>query len=455
MDAELNKPTDRQELSPERQGGGLGLILIVFALLSLGVVVVHSAMTSVKEPGPWYARVDVRHAMFAALAAGLLLSFSRFLNYRWFARGRVPWLAAGLLLVAAGCALLVYLPGIGHAIGGRYRWIRIGPREYSIGFQPSELLKISLVIFLSAWLTRPGVNRRSLGGFVLAAAIAGGCIGLVITEDFGMAMVMSLSAGVVMFLAGVPLYYLVPTAGAGAAAVYYMVTTSAYRMQRVMAVVDPWSEANDSAYQARQSLTAILAGGWNGRGLGNGIRKLGFLPEDSTDFIFASFCEEWGVRGAVLMMVLLLLWMWQCRRASARAADPFGRVLAGALGAMIAIQALLHIAVNIVALPPTGIGLPFVSAGGTRLLLMAFAASLIVSVRSRARAVDDPASELARHAPAPAAKPIPRPRMKVPRKLKAPPTPASTAQTARPRTAQPRRRMRRPQTPGQHAGPPR
>lgn len=449
MDAELDKPTDWHDLPVAQRSGGQGLVLIVLALLSLGVVAVNSAMTSVKEPGPWYARVDVRHAMFAVLAAVLLLCLSRFLNYRCFAAGRVPWLALAMLAVAVVCAVLVYVPGIGHAIGGRYRWIRIGPRQYSIGFQPSELLKISSVVFLSAWLTREGRNPRSFANFLLSCMVAGGCIGLVITQDFGMAMVIALSAGVVMFLAGVPLYYLVPTACAGAAGVYYLITNSAYRMQRVLAVADPWSETNDSAYQARQSLTAILAGGWNGRGLGNGIRKLGFLPEDSTDFIFASFCEEWGVRGAVLLMVLLLLWMLQCRRAAARASDGFGRVLAAALGAMIAIQALLHIAVNIVALPPTGIGLPFVSAGGTRLLLMAFAASLIVSVRSRPR-VDEPDTEdLVRrmHASQPQRRPARR--LKVPRKLK----PAATTQASRPRTAQPRPRMRRPQTPGQPSGP--
>ncbi|NBB94344.1 MAG: FtsW/RodA/SpoVE family cell cycle protein [Planctomycetes bacterium] len=452
MDAELDKSTDRPYLPLAANGTGQGLLLVVFALLALGVVVVHSAMASVNEPGLWYARVDVRHGMFAAVAGAVLLVLIRFFNYRWFARGgRLPWLAMGLLALAATCAALVYVPGVGHEVGGRYRWIRVGPREYAIGFQPSELLKIAMVVFLAAWLTRPQANPRSIVSFALAAVVAGGCISLVITEDFGMAVVIALSAGVVMFLAGVPWYYLLPTAAGGVAGGWYMITGSAYRMQRVMAVVDPWSEANPSAYQARQSLTAILAGGWNGTGLGGGVQKLGFLPEDSTDFIFASFCEEWGVRGALLVMALLLAWMWQCRRTSARASDPFGRVLAGALGAMIAVQALLHIAVNMVVLPPTGIGMPFVSAGGTSLLLMAFAASLIVSVSARAtRRTDAPDLHTASASPSPQGEPRPRPRMKVPRHLQA----GSSASQAppRPRTARPRKRTLRPQTPGQPAG---
>jgi cell division protein FtsW len=308
-----------------------------------------------------------------------------------------------------------------------------------------------MVVFLAAWLTRPQANPRSIVSFVLSAAVAGGCIGLVITEDFGMAVVIAISAGVVMFLAGVPWYYLLPTAAGGVTAGWYMITNSAYRMQRVMAVVDPWSETNPSAYQARQSLTAILSGGWYGMGLGGGVQKLGFLPEDSTDFIFASFCEEWGVRGALLVMALLLAWMWQCRRTSARAPEPFGRVLAGALGAMIAVQALLHIAVNMVVLPPTGIGMPFVSAGGTSLLLMAFAASLVVSVSARAsQRIDEPAVESASASPIPQPEPRPRPRMKVPRHLHAP-SPAGQPHV-RPRTAQPRKRTLRPQTPGQPTG---
>jgi cell division protein FtsW len=377
-----DRPTDRLLLPLRANACGQGLVLVSLALLGLGVVMVHSAMASVRQPGAWYARVDIRHTIFAAMAALVLLVGWRF-DYRRLAAGRAVWPAVGLLIGAMIFSALVFAPGVGHAIGSKYRWLRIGPKEYSIGFQPSELLKVAMVVFLAAWLTRRKTNVRSWKTFALCGVVVGGCVGLVVTEDFGTAVLLGLAAGLVMFLAGVPWYFLLPSLLAAGAAGYHFIVNTPYRLGRLQAMLDPWNEANPAAYHPRQSLIAILSGGWTGRGLGNGVRKLGFLPEDSTDFIFAAFCEEWGFRGAVLLLGLLGFWMLHCRRSAARAADPFGRVLAASLGAMIALQAMLHIAVNIVVLPPTGIALPLVSAGGTSLVVMAAAVSLILSVSAR------------------------------------------------------------------------
>ncbi len=194
----------------------------------------------------------------------------------------------------------------------------------------------------------------------------------------------------VMFLAGVPWYYLAAAVALGGGAFYHLVAATPYRLQRVLVLLDPWSQTNPSAYQSQQSLIAILSGGWRGVGLGNGVRKLGFLPEDSTDFIFAGFCEEWGFRGAILLMGLMLIWTWNFRRAASRASEPLGRVLAASLGVMIVLQGLMHIAVNLVMLPPTGISMPFVSAGGTALVLMAAAAAIIVSVTGHREGMTKP-----------------------------------------------------------------
>ncbi|MCD4823068.1 MAG: FtsW/RodA/SpoVE family cell cycle protein [Phycisphaerae bacterium] len=359
---------------------GKSLILTALAMLGLGVVMVHSAVASVAEPGQWYARVDVRHGAFAIVAA-LVLATAWRVNYRVFAAGKLlPWPSLILLLIAVGLGLLVFVPGLGHSVGGKFRWIRFGPKQYSIGFQPSELIKIALVIFLASWLTRPGVNVGKFRTFLLAVVVTGGCAGLVVTQDFGTAVLIVLIAGAVMFLAGVPWYYLFSIIPPAVAAGYFFIIETPYRLARITAMLDPWNTTNASAYQSQQSILSILSGGWRGTGLGNGVRKLGFLPEDSTDFIFASFCEEWGFRGAVLLLGLLLFWMVHCRNAASRASDSHGRVLAGALGAMILLQAILHIAVNMVMLPPTGIAMPFLSAGGTGLVLMAGAAAMIVSV---------------------------------------------------------------------------
>lgn len=371
-----------------RNGVGQGLILATLALIALGVVMVHSALASVaRHPAAWFQRVDYRHTVFAVVGVLTVLMAWR-IDYRLLARGRkLPWLAAGLLLIAIVCCVLVYVPGIGHVKNGARRWIRIGPGAYSIGFQPSELLKVALVVFLAAWLTREKTDVKSfVRTFLPAIALVGAGVGLVVVEDFGTGLIIATAAVLTMWLAGVPVLYLLSLVPPGAGAFYVLIMRNPYRLQRIQAMLDPWSTDNISSYQAGQSLMALLKGGWLGCGLGRGTRKLGFLPEDSTDFIFAVFCEEWGFVGAALLMGLLGAWIFCARLAALRSGDRFGRVLAGALGATIALQALLHIAVVQVALPPTGIQFPFVSAGGTLLLLMSAAAAMMVSVTAHAPA---------------------------------------------------------------------
>lgn len=384
MDDRQQKPVMKEGCLALRENtAGTGLLLAALGLICLGVVAVYSALATVQPGGTWYARVDFRHILFACLAVVVLVVGWR-VNYRILAAGRgFPWPAGVLLLVAMLMAAMVFVPGVGHAVGGRYRWIRVGPENFSLGFQPSELLKLSLVIFLACWLTRSKTNPRRFRTVLLAGVVSLLCAALVVTQDFGTAALILLSAAVTMFIAGVPWWYFAATIPPALLAGWWYMVSEPYRMRRIQAVLDPWSEANPSAYQARQSIIAVLGGGWHGAGLGQGVRKLGFLPEDSTDFLFASFCEEWGYRGAALVMGLLLLWLLQCRKVSGRAGDSLGRVLAASLGAMIAIQAMLHIGVNLVVLPPTGISLPFLSAGGTSLLLMAAATALIASVSAR------------------------------------------------------------------------
>jgi len=371
---------------------GRTLLLTTLAMLGLGVVMVHSAVASVVEPGEWYARVDVRHTAFAVLAGVALLCFWR-VDYRALGRGRiVPVVPAVMLVAALVCGVLVFAPGIGRSVGGVHRWIRIGPERYSIGFQPSELIKLSLVIFLAAWLSRkpPEEIRSFRKTFIPAVLLIALCAGLVITQDFGTGMVIAVASAAVLLLAGVPLWHLTLLGGAAAGGAGLMVVCDPRRWARVAALIDPWALNNPGTYQPRNSLLAILNGGWFGQGPGRGIYKLGFLPEDSTDFIFSVFCEEWGFVGAALLMGLIVLWIYFARRAAVGSNDAFGRLLAGALGFLIAVQAVLHIAVDLVVAPPTGISLPFVSAGGTALVLMAGATALIVSVSCRRNAAREP-----------------------------------------------------------------
>ena len=367
---------------------GQALLLVTLVLLAMGVVMVHSAVASVARQRPWYARRDVRHTAFAVLA-GVLLCTAWLGNFRWFVRGRqirwgLPLRSTMLLALAVVCGLAVFIPGVGYAVGGKLRWIRVGPPRYGIGFQPSELIKVAMVIFLAGWLAGRRTDVRSFRRTLLPAlAVIGACVGVVITQDFGTAVIITVSAFATLLLAGVPLYYLAAVLVPAGGGMWYLMTHSSYRVDRLTAMVNPWCTTNPSAYQPRQSLVAIISGGWGGKGVGRGMQKLGFLPESSTDFIFSTYCEEWGVAGAALLLGLVLLWIWFARRAAVQSEDRFGRVLAGSLGFLVAFQAVLHIAVDLVAAPPTGMGLPFVSAGGTALLIGAFATALMISVTAR------------------------------------------------------------------------
>lgn len=369
------------KIKPDSPSSVQGLGLVTLGLLGLGVVMVQSAAASVAQPGAWYARVDVRHTLFA-IAAGIVLMTAWRLNFHWLSGPKSwPWISAVILAVTIMLGILVFVPGIGHSVGGFYRWIRIGPSKYQLGFQPSELIKLALVLFLSAWLSRPETNIRSFTRtFIPAMLLIGGCMALIITQDFGTAMLLAVAAGATLFLAGVPWYYLGGLVAAAAGGFWAFVVCDPYRWNRVEAMLNPWSSQNPAAYQARMSLIAIGRGGWEGRNLGMGIVKQGFLPEDTTDFIFSTFCEEWGFRGSVMLLGLVLMWIVLAWRLSLKAPTAFGRVLSGSLAFLIMLQAILHIGVNLVVLPPKGIGFPFVSAGGTSLVIMAAATALIISV---------------------------------------------------------------------------
>lgn len=380
-----------ERLALKDSPSGQALLLATMAMLVLGVVMVHSAVASVADAGAWYARKDVRHTLFAAMALLTLCTFWK-IDYHclaWRCRSflpSVPLVSALALLGSMAAAVLVFVPGLGREVGGFHRWIRIGPAEYGIGFQPSEMMKLFLPVFLAAWLSQESTKVRSFWRtFVPLLALIAVGVGLVMKDDFGTALVIIASAGTVLLLAGVPWYYLGGLLAAAAAGFYGLLMASPHRLARIQAMFEPWALANPTSFQPRQSLMAILTGGFAGKGLGCGVIKQGFLPEGETDFIFAVFFEECGVVGAALLVGLVLLWIWLVRRAAVRCDDPFGRLLVGSLGFMIALQAVLHIAVDVVAVPPTGITLPFISAGGTSLVISALAVAMIISVIVRGR----------------------------------------------------------------------
>ena len=233
------------------------------------------------------------------------------------------------------------------------------------------------------FLTRPGVNVKKFTTVLTVTILILICVGAVIKEDFGTGVIIAVSAGIAMFIAGVPWYYFAVGIPAAGYAGYKLMLSAPYRVARWQAMLDPWDVTNDASYHPRQSILAVLSGDWTGAGLGSGVRKMGFLPEDSTDFIFAIISEETGLAGTTLIALVLIGILWLSFTAARHAKDPLGRVMAAALGSMLVLQAGMHMAVNLNLLPPTGIALPFISAGGTGLTIMSLAVAMIVSISSR------------------------------------------------------------------------
>lgn len=365
---------------------GQGLLLVAMGLLALGAVMVYSASATVTSSSPWYHRIESRHLVFAALAAMTLLLLWR-IDYRMLAAGgALPLWATVLLAVSFLLCIAVLIPGVGAEVNGARRWMRFGSGPYQLSFQPSELLKFSLLIFLACWLGNRAEQVHSFTRtFLPASAVIGLCVGVVVIEDFGTACLIGVAAGAMLLLAAVPWYYLLSYIPPAAAGFYVFVWTNPMRKARILAFVDPWNEASRWTYQIRQALIAVGSGGMFGKGLGSGQLKLGFVPEDSSDCIFSVICEELGFAGAALLMGLLAMMLYLSWRAGSKGPDKAGRLIAGGLGLLIVLQSLMHIGVNMGSLPPTGMNLPLVSAGGTALVVVAAAVGLMISVTAHNR----------------------------------------------------------------------
>ena len=367
------------------------LCLCVLALLLLGVLMVESASAGVSAQLGWnWTPFAFRHLIFAAVAFVTFVMVG-LLDYSWLGRRPANLLASPVLwmlfFAVAACAA-VLIPGIGITENGARRWLPLGPLQV----QPSELAKWAIVLFLAWWLAhRPVPLDKFFTGFLPTLAPVGLICLLIVIQDFGTAALIALCS-LTMLLAGrVRLRHLLMVIPIVLVAAAWFLMHKEYRWRRVTAFIDPYAAPQKEGYHMIQSLLSFATGGVSGRGLGNGIQKLGYLPEDTTDFIFAVICEELGLFGAMFTIALylgILFVAWQSIR---NRRDEFGRMLAFGIGSMVTLQAVINIAVATVTVPTKGLSLPLVSAGGSGLVITSAALGLLLSA-SRTRgpdAVDD------------------------------------------------------------------
>jgi cell division protein FtsW len=359
----------------------LAFLIAVFNLLGLVMVMSASSVIALDEYGSsWY--FVTRQAAWAGVGAVALVLVARTDYHRWRRH------ASLLLLVALGFLLIVLVPGVGVGANGATRWIGVG----SLTFQPAELAKFALLVWVADLLARRAAlmrnSRATLRPVIVVLAVMATL--LMLQPNLGTTIVLAAIALTLCFVAGAPLGPLATWATLGIGAATALALAAPYRRTRILTFIDPWADPMDKGYQNIQALVGVASGGFFGRGLGASRAKWGFLPYAHTDFIFAIIGEELGLVGAAVVVGLFVLLVIIGVRVALHAPDRFGLLLAMGVTAWFGVQAFVNIGAVIGILPITGVPLPFVSAGGSALLFTMAAGGLLLSVARQARATSLP-----------------------------------------------------------------
>lgn len=370
-------PAAYQEVADSRQrphAPDYFLILVTVGLLFLGIIMVYSA--SVVMGYATYRDQNyffLRQLLWCGLGLVVMFLVIR-VPYWWWSKLSLPLLLVSIILLVA-----VLLPGLGSTALGATRWLQIG--GVNIG-QPSELCKVTLAIYMAAWLSRKGERVKEFGyGFVPFAAVLVVLVMLIIRQpDMGTALVIIGTAVTIFFVAGANLAQLVPVGLLGVVGLTQLIAHSAYRSGRFTAFLDPWSDPDRGGYHTIQALIALGAGGISGLGLGVSRQKFGLLPFPYTDSIFAIIGEELGLVGCSLVLLLFLALAFCGLRTARRAPDSFGALLAIGISCQMVLQAFLNIAVVTASVPFTGITLPFVSYGGSSMVVSFTALGILLNI---------------------------------------------------------------------------
>jgi cell division protein FtsW len=367
---------------PENQHYDRWLLAITLLLVGFGALMVYSSTSVVT---PIFARRNItqffyfkRHILTLIIGILFLYGATR-ISVHTLKKIAVPLLVFSFILL-----ILVFVPKIGITAGGARRWIRLWPST----FQPSELVKLAMVIFLAHYLSLPGYRTDSIFSFIIPIAIMGVFQVIFLKQpDFGATMSLGLITIVMLIVSGIRLRY-VMSITACIIPISVKLLMEPYRFKRILSFLNPWQDAQGGGFQLIQSFIALGSGGLSGVGLGESKQKLSFLPESHTDFIFSLVGEELGFIGAsVVVCLFFFLFMRGIRIANKAANDRFTYYLASGLSIMIALQALINFFVATGIAPTKGLPLPFVSYGGSALLVNLLAVGVLLNI---SRGVKEP-----------------------------------------------------------------
>jgi cell division protein FtsW len=367
-----------------RIGTRRGIAIMVGVLCVFGVVMVGSVSPVISLSlygSPW--AVLIRQLLWMGVGLSALLILARVDYHRWRA------LRGPLVVVTMGLLVVVLVPHLGVSAGGSSRWIGFGVFQ----LQPSELMKLALAVFAADLLTRRVDRFSEPRVVVVPVLLVLGISGILILKqpDMGTALVLSCIAFGILFMGGVPMGPIVKVLGAFAAVAVVVGLADPYRRDRILSFLNPGAHQSGSGYQVWQSLIGLGSGHLFGLGLGGGRQKWGTLPNAHTDFIFSVVGEELGLVGAVVLLGLFFALAWFGLRAATRATDRFGSLLAVGITTWITSQAVINIGAVVGVLPVTGIPLPFISFGGSSLIITMAAVGILLNIAGHERSIPDPA----------------------------------------------------------------
>jgi cell division protein FtsW len=369
-----NRPVRREGVRRERHNVSYPLLLAVIGLVAGGVVMVYSAssvMAYIANDDPSF--YGVQQAIFAVIGLTLMYVLSR-TDFRLLRYLAIPGYLLTLVLLAA-----VLIPGIGTEIAGSRRWIVL---PVVGGFQPAEIAKLAICLYLAHWLDRRGSAAKGFwNGFVpFGLLVAPGFLLILLEPDLGTAGVYVAAAVAIFFMSGANLLYLGAIGSAVVAGAAMMIMNTPYQLQRVQSFLDPFQDPLHTGYNTIQGLMALALGGITGLGLGASKQKYLYLPAPSTDFIFAIIGEEWGLIGTLAVVIGFMVIAYQGYKIAINAPDTFSGLLAAGITTWLVVQACINMMVVTALLPVTGIPLPFISYGGSALTINLAAVGILLSI---------------------------------------------------------------------------
>jgi cell division protein FtsW len=352
------------------------ILLAVVALLALGMTMVLSTSYLYSQERYADGTYFFRKQMIAMGAGTLLLIVFSLLPPSLYRRFAYPLLAGTFIIL-----LLVLIPGIGAARGGAKRWIMLA----GFAFQPSELAKLAMIVYLAHSMAKKETMIRTFCVGVLPHFIVTGAFAvlLLLEPDFGSVLILTMLLYFMLFIGGVRMHHLLATGLLALPMLIYVMTKAEYRLRRLMSFLDPWSDAAGSGFHVIQSLIAFGSGQLTGRGLGESRQKLFYLPEAHTDFVYSVIGEELGLLGALLVLALFGVIILRGFRLSARIEEPFDQYLAFGITVLLGLQALIHMGVVMGLMPTKGLVLPFISYGGSAMVLNLMEAGILLGLSRR------------------------------------------------------------------------